>query len=107
MDRQITSGVSPIKPLRAKVGTILTALLALSVPAFALGAVTTGGQELFSGPAIAAADDQVANGLRIVEQPQTSAADANSQRTASGESADELALQDWRYTGKPNPSPGH
>jgi hypothetical protein len=106
MDQPVNHDASQTKQLATKAGAALTALVALSVPAFAVSAVLTGGHDLFGGPAIQSADDRVANGLRIVQQPETPSADTN-QRVVSDKGAEDVVLQDWRYTGKPNPSPGH
>jgi hypothetical protein len=107
MEQQMKSHVCPIACLAGRAGAVLTAVLALSVPVFALAAVRSGGQDLFGGPAIASSDDRVTNGLRIVAQPETPIADAPRVRAGSEDGSDDLVLKDWRYTDKPNPSPGH
>jgi hypothetical protein len=106
MDRNMNNSVPLTWRLAAKAGTALAVLLALSVPALAVGAVLSKGSDVFSGPAIEAADDRTAHGLRIVNEPQTPPSGLDN-RSSPARGADELVLDDWRYTGKPNPSPGH
>jgi hypothetical protein len=104
MEPQMKSGVCSTKCLAAKAGAVLTAVLALSVPVYGVSLVTSGGNSLFGGPAIEASDDLTTNG--VVQSPDV-ATSVSATPATSNDSSGDVVLQDWHYTGKPNPSPGH
>jgi hypothetical protein len=79
----------------------LAAALVLSVPAFAVSALTTGAGT--PAVAIAAEDDAYACGIAKVPAEQAAPADAPNRDGADAV----VLLQNWVYTGKPHPSPGH
>jgi hypothetical protein len=99
------TGSRPVRRFLKLLGGALAAATLLSVPAFALSALTPwGGAAAPEGrPAIAASDDAVLNGLRIVEAPVVAAA---AQPAPAGEAPAETVLRDWQFTGRPVPSPG-
>jgi hypothetical protein len=100
------TGVRPVRRFLKLLGGGLTAATLLSVPAFALSALAPWGGAAAPAegrPAIAAADDAVADGFRIVEAPVVAAA---AQAAATGEAPAETVLRDWQFTGRPVPSPG-
>jgi hypothetical protein len=91
-------------------GNVLAAVVLLAVPVGAIAALqpwqAQGGA---SAPALA--DDAVADGLKIVEPPLTTAAAPRTRAASRGESQLETVVRDWTFTGgtggRPNPSPGH
>jgi hypothetical protein len=80
---------------------VFAAALVLSVPAFAVSALTSSAGT--PAVAIAAEDNAFACNLATVKAPamQTVPAAVHNQDGAA------VQLQNWVYTGKPNPSPGH
>lgn len=80
---------------------VLAAALVLSVPALAVSALTSSAGT--PAVAIAAEDNAFACDLGTVKAPAVQPA------PAAGRNQDGavVQLQNWVYTGKPNPSPGH
>jgi hypothetical protein len=97
MTQNARMSASLIRRLRG----VLAAALVLSVPAFAVSALTT----TAGTPAvpIAAEDDAFACGIAKApaEQPAPAAVRNSDDADAT------VLLQNWVYTGKPHPSPGH
>jgi hypothetical protein len=83
-------------------GRALTAAALLSVPVFALGLVVAWGHAGHDRPAIAASDDAVANGFRIVAPPVAQPTKA----APAGATESETLLRDWQFTKLPG-SPGN
>jgi hypothetical protein len=98
----MTTTVRTSTSLVRRLGGGLAAALVLSVPAFAVGALTTSA----GAPAvpIAAEDDPIARGFRTAEAPREQAAAPARADDGAGSA---VLLRNWAYTGKPHPSPGH
>jgi hypothetical protein len=84
---------------------VLAAVVLLAAPLGAVAALqpwqAQGGA---SAPALA--DDAVADGLKIVEPPLTTAEAPRTRAASSGESQLETVVRNWTYTGRPGVSPG-
>jgi hypothetical protein len=86
-------------------GGTLTVVVMLSVPLFALGLIASwayGWSAEENRPVIAASDDAVANGLRIVTPPE---AGPRPTSAPAGNTEAETLLRDWQFTRTP-PSQG-
>ena len=94
-----TAGMSA--SLIRRLGGVLAAALVLSVPALAVGALTT----TAGTPAVTIAAEDDASACGVGTAPATQAGPPAA-RTDDGAGAVVL-LQNWAYTGKPHPSPGH
>jgi hypothetical protein len=95
-----TAGMSV--SLIRRLGGALAAALVLSVPALAVGALTTAAGT--ASVAIAAEDNAYAYGVSVAKAPAEQAAPPAPRTEGAGST---VLLQDWVYTGKPHPSPGH
>jgi hypothetical protein len=87
-----------------RLGRGLAAAVLLSVPVLALISVVSWGHGGRDRPVIAAADDAVANGFRIVAPPAAQAAKAAP--AAAGATEAETLVRDWQFTKLPG-SPGN
>jgi hypothetical protein len=106
VEQTMKMGASQKKRFLTMAGAGLAAVLALSVPVFAISTVTSTGRGFFGGPAIEASDDMVGNGMRIVNQDAAPANGTSNPRAAFNDGASETVLQDWRYTRDKTGSPG-
>jgi hypothetical protein len=82
----------------------------LAIPAFALSSAAASGRfgsvMTPEATAIAPADDPLVNGFRIVEPAPAGAGDSARAVSVSNEPVEKL-LQEWNFTGRGRPSPGH
>lgn len=80
--------------------TLVAAAVILSVPAYAASSLLNNNARSASTP-LAAEDDPVVNGFRVVDQPR-----ASRERTVrNGAKSDFVVLQDWSFTTKGTVSP--
>src|SRR5262245_21891906 len=95
-----------LKQRLLRAGAVLAAVITLSVPVFAFGALGTWGPPgLEDRATIDPGDDAVVNGMRIVDRENTPRA-ASTSTVTSRDSASETALREWNYTRDKTGSPG-
>jgi hypothetical protein len=105
MQHGTVAGPRPVRRGLKLLGGAVTAAVMLSVPAFAVSSVASWGRGPAGPPEIAASDDAVANGFRIVRAP--AVAEVAKAAPTAGDTGAETVLKDWTFTGKPLPSTGN